>query len=165
MPIVDMPVGLLLDRLAAAGAPVTLERVVELLPRLGCEIVEVACVRQYECGACGRLLDRTEAQGRPLACPSCGADFGLRPDLATDAGEARVLRLDMLAVRPDLYDPGGMARFLAGFLGVRKGLADWSVAPPQIRVRVDRASPPSDRTSPAPWCAGSDSTTTSSRWS
>ena len=137
MPIVDMPVGLLLDRLAAAGAEVTLDRVVELLPRLGCEIDEVATVRQYGCGACGRLIDRTEAQGTPLACPSCGADFQARPDLASDMGETRVLRLDMLAVRSDLFDPGGMARFLAGYLGVRKGLADWKVARPHIRVRVD----------------------------
>ncbi|MBN1336450.1 MAG: phenylalanine--tRNA ligase subunit beta [Deltaproteobacteria bacterium] len=137
MPIVDMPVGLLLDRLAAAGANLSLDRVVELLPRLGCEIAEVALVRQYECGACGRLIDRTEAQGRPAACPSCGADLAARPDLVTDRGDSRVLRLDMLAVRPDLYDPGGMARFLAGWLGVRTGLAHWPLAAPRIRVRVD----------------------------
>jgi phenylalanyl-tRNA synthetase beta chain len=137
LPIIDMPVGLLLDRLSASGVHQSLDALVELLPRLGCEVEEVATMAQFGCGGCDRLLDRTEIQGPPLSCPSCGTDFLAEPTRLSRMGTNRVLRLDMLAVRPDLYDPGGMARFLAGYFGTRPGLQSCALGEARLKVRVD----------------------------
>ena len=86
MPIIDMPVDMLLARMAQAdtraeatrrrgdeatkGTRLTVDELLELLPRLGCEVEELADVQQYVCRTCGKIYDRTEAQGAPLNCSS-----------------------------------------------------------------------------------------------
>jgi len=139
VPIIDMPVDLLLARIAASadGTRLSVADLVELLPRLGCEVEEVAHVQEFVCKVCGKIYDRTEAQGRPLACSHCGADFRASPADLSDAGTSQVLRLNMLAVRPDIFDPGGMARYIRGFLGVQTGLAEYTLQAPRLRVKVD----------------------------
>ena len=47
------------------------------------------------------------------------------------------MRLDLLPVRPDIFDAGGLARALRGYMGVDTGLADYAVADPSWRVEVD----------------------------
>ena len=83
------------------------------------------------------VIERTEAQGEPLSCPKCGTDFRERPDRVRPVGSNKVARLNMLAVRPDIFDPGGMARYMRGFLGVRTGLIEYAVDPPKLSVQVD----------------------------
>ncbi len=133
MPIIDLPVDLLLTRIRAHGgaADLSLADLVEILPRLGCEVEEVAETQQFSCEVCGKIYDRTPAQGSPLACSNCGADFRADPDQLADLGPNTVLRLNMLAVRPDIFDPGGMARYIRGYLGIDTGLAEYSAANPR----------------------------------
>lgn len=139
MPIIDMPVKMLLERVSAGEdrPPLDTNGLVELLPRLGCEVEELAQVEQYVCRLCDKAYDRTEAQGPPLACTHCGADFRAAPQHLQTRGAAQVLRLHMLAVRPDIFDPGGMARYIRGFLGLRTGCIEYPVDAPRLRVQVD----------------------------
>ena len=148
MPIIDMPVDMLLSRIEAGrgsytsdqvarGPRMTTAQLVELLPKLGCELEEVAAMQQYACRVCGRIYDRTEAQGAPLLCANCGADFRATPGDLTAMGTNQVLRLNMLAVRPDIFDPGGMARYIRGYLGVQTGLIEYLPSAPRYRVQVD----------------------------
>jgi phenylalanyl-tRNA synthetase beta chain len=115
----------------------TVDELVELLPRLGCEVEEVAEVQEFACRVCGKIYDRTEAQGAPLHCSHCGTDFRAVPASLDHLGVSQVLRLNMLAVRPDIFDPGGMARYIRGFLGVQTGLVEYTPAAPRLRVQVD----------------------------
>jgi phenylalanyl-tRNA synthetase beta chain len=139
MPIIDMPVDLLLTCLARGSEAPRLKvaDLVEILPRLGCEVEEVADMQQYACHVCGKIYDRTEAQGAPLSCSNCGADFRAAPAQLDALGPNQVLRLNMLAVRPDLFDPGGMARYIRGYLGNETGLAQYALAAPRLKVQVD----------------------------
>jgi len=160
MPIIDMPVDMLLARItsriargptrrrgaADAGAgtesaatepDVTLDDLLTILPKLGCEVEEVAQVQQYICRVCGKIYDRTAAQGAPLLCTHCGVDFRAGPQSLGELGPGQVLRLNMLAVRPDLFDPGGMARCIRGFLGIQTGLPQYTVSAARLRVQVD----------------------------
>ncbi len=134
-----MPVDMLLARIAAGedGSRLNVADLVELLPRLGCEVEEVADVQEFVCKVCGKIYDRTEAQCRPLACGNCGADFRASPADLSDLGTSQVLRLNMLAVRPDIFEPGGMARYVRGFLGVQTGLTEYTLQAPRLRVKVD----------------------------
>ncbi len=141
MPIVDMPVDLLLDCIARDGgdhaARLRIAELVELLPKLGCEVEEVAEVQQFACQVCGKIYDRTAAQGAPLLCTHCGADFRANAAALGDLGRTQVIRLNMLAVRPDIFDPGGMARYIRGYLGVQTGLAEYRLNAARVRVQVD----------------------------
>jgi hypothetical protein len=69
MPIIDMPVKMLLDRIPTElDAPqVGVDDLATLLPRLGCEVDEVAEMQEFVCKVCGKIYDRTEAQGPPLS--------------------------------------------------------------------------------------------------
>jgi phenylalanyl-tRNA synthetase beta chain len=136
--LIDMPVNLLLERVnAGAAKPVSAAELPDLFTRLGCEVEEVTATQQFHCNVCGKICDRTAAQGPPLHCTACGVDFRATPAALADLGPAQVVRLDMLAVRPDIFDPGGMARLIRGHLGIQTGLCSYEVRPPTLRVRVD----------------------------
>lgn len=137
MPIINMPVDLLLRLVNADRPAVDAARVSQTLEDMGVEVEEMTTTRAYRCGRCENALERTEAQGPPLNCGKCGADFRASPTLCKPLGEHPVARLNMLAVRPDIFDPGGMARYMRGFLGVRTGLVRYEVAPATLRVEVD----------------------------
>ncbi len=137
-----MSVEALLGQVNAAGARrsekrITAEDLPRLMAQIGVEVDGLADTRQYLCQPCGKIFDRTEAQGPPLQCGQCGADFRERPDALADRGPNQVIRLDMLAVRPDIFDPGGMARCLRGYLGVQTGPSDYPAGEPRISVKVD----------------------------
>jgi phenylalanyl-tRNA synthetase beta chain len=148
VPIIDMPVDLLTGRIQAGrgsysnddvprGPKLSVQELVDLLPKLGCEIEEVAAMQQYACRVCGKIYDRTEAQGAPLLCAHCGADYRANPADLSPMGANQVIRLNMLAVRPDIFDPGGMARYIRGYLGVQTGLAEYLPSAPRYRVQID----------------------------
>lgn len=139
-----MPLRLLLEHVnrppaggAAAPRAVDEQQLVELLPRIGCAVESLADTRQFLCAGCGRISDRTEAQGPPLHCTHCGADHRARPETLRDLGPNRVIRLELLAVRPDIFDVGGMSRLVRGYLGLQPGAPRCQVRPPRLRVRVD----------------------------
>ncbi len=139
MPIVDMPVDSLLTCIRAhgGGGELSLEDLVGILPKLGCEVEGVADAQQFVCKVCGKIYDRTEAQGAPLHCSHCGADFRATPASLSDLGPSKALRLNMLAVRPDIFDAGGMARYIRGYLGIQTGLTEYVLSAARLRVQVD----------------------------
>ena len=137
MPIINMPLEMLLRLVNADGEIVAPEAVAQRLHEMGIEVEELTSTQQYECRVCGKITERTAAQGRPPGCANCGVDFRAQGAALGELGEVRVIRLDMLAVRPDIFDAGGMARYMRGYLGVRTGLIEYALAPPRITVRVD----------------------------
>lgn len=137
MPVINMPLDLLL-RLVNADRPVMDEaRVPQTLHDMGIEVDELTSTTAYACRVCNNVMDRTEAQGEPLHCTKCGVEYRERRDALHSVGTHKVARLDMLAVRPDIFDPGGMSRYMRGFLGVQTGLIDYAVAQPRTAVSVD----------------------------
>ena len=138
MPIIDMSVDVLLHYINEHGhKKIKADDLHDLMTHIGVEVDGFADTQQFVCDICGKISDRTEAQGPPLSCAQCGTDFRERPDALTDKGANRVIRLDMLAVRPDIFDPGGMARYVRGYLGAQTGLTDYPAADAKITVKVD----------------------------
>lgn len=147
MPIIDMPVDVLMRHINrppspgahkhAAAPNLTEKQLAELLPKIGCGIEDTAEMHQYACRRCDKIFDRTAAQGRPLNCNQCGTDFRATPEQLGDLGPNRVFRCELLAVRSDIFDPGGMARLVRGYLGVDRGLIEYSLWPAKITVHVD----------------------------
>lgn len=137
MPVINMPLDLLLRMVNSDGAVIDETRVPQTLHDMGIEVDELTTTRSFACGVCENVSDRTDAQGAPLHCAKCGTDFRERPADCRELGQNKVARLDMLAVRPDIFDAGGMARYMRGFLGARTGLIEYPVVAAAITVQVD----------------------------
>lgn len=140
MPVIDMSLSLLMQHIKR-GSDVALseEDLIRRLPQMGCAVEGVAPTREYLCEPCGKVFDRTAAQGAPLSCTHCGTDFRTAPAALRDLGENKVIRLELLAVRPDIFDPGGMSRLIRGCLGIETGMRHLPVGRSEISVAVDPA--------------------------
>ncbi|MBU0639680.1 MAG: phenylalanine--tRNA ligase subunit beta [Planctomycetes bacterium] len=138
MPIVDTPLDVLMRYINLPGAErkISEQELTATLPQMGCHIEEFADTHQYTCQRCDKIFDRTEAQGVPLNCTQCGTDFRQAPELLGDLGPNRVARIELLPVRADIFDPGGMARYVRSYFGLQTGLAEYALSAPKITVQV-----------------------------
>ena len=127
------------DAAGAHRAPrSTASELVEHLQHLGCDVEGFATVRRYRCTAL-RQHDRDHRDREPA-----GALRPLRRRLQASArgrwpswASIDVIRMELLAVRPDMFDPGGLARVLRNYLGETAEPARYELAPPAISVEVD----------------------------
>ncbi len=150
MPVIGIQTDLLLERL---GMELEREALLEHLYHLGCDVEGFATLRRFHCQRCGNITEITETQEAPLLCERCGVDFHEQPELQLEAGEVDVLRMELLAVRPDMFDPGGLARVLRSYLDESVPSPSYATAPPALRVEVDPAMATDACPRPAIACA------------
>ena len=134
MPVIGIPLELLRQRVATPLAP---QQLVEQLQRLGCDVEGYATLRRFGCRRCDNILEITETEHPPVLCDRCGADFRALPALLAELGTTQVIRMELLAVRPDMFEPGGLARVLRHYLGESDEPAHYPLVPPRLRVQVD----------------------------
>lgn len=134
MPVVGIP----LDELFAfLGTTIDAAELEHQLHRFGCSVEGWATARRWRCPSCEALSEGGEDGLPPPQCEGCGADLRSEATPGRPAGEARVLRMELLAVRPDLFDPPGLARALRGFLGREAGAPRYRLDPGPFTVDVD----------------------------
>lgn len=135
MPVVAIPLDELFGYLGRELPPEELEL---QLHRFGSSVEGWATARRWRCPSCGALSESGEGEElAPPACDGCGADLRDPARHATPAGDVRVLRMELLAVRPDLFDPAGLARGLAGFLGDVAGSPRYELERGPLTLTVD----------------------------
>ncbi|MBN1426604.1 phenylalanine--tRNA ligase subunit beta [Candidatus Fermentibacteria bacterium] len=132
MPVVGIPIHRLNDLL---GRPVPADELVRALQRMGSDIEGFGTVRRFKCSRCGFVLERTATEADPGYCEDCQNDFS-SPGSVLPLPPVEVVRLDLLAVRPDMFDVGGLARALRAYLDISPGLAAYDLASPCVRVDV-----------------------------
>jgi phenylalanyl-tRNA synthetase beta chain len=144
MPVVNLPVHLLKERL---GTPVAAEELVEHLQHLGCDVEGYETMRRFHCESCDAVHEVTAKEEAPLKCEECGADYREQPELAVELEPLEVIRMELLPVRPDIFDPGGLARALRNYLEIDLTPPRYNLKPPTYTVSVDPdlASPDSYR--------------------
>lgn len=120
------------------GKSVNRDRLVTLLGEIGCDVKGYERVAIHSCPKCGETLETTSKEGLPRACPLCGADFSDRTLRPVSIGESEVVRMELLPVRPDLFDVGGLARALRGYLGYEIGIPIYQVSSSGYSVSVDK---------------------------
>lgn len=135
MPVIGISVDLLSERIASKLEPDVL---VQHLQHLGCDVEGYATVRRFACARCSNLMEITETENPPVVCDRCGADFKAQPDDLQPAGERQVVRMELLAVRPDMFDPGGLARTLRNYLGESLQPSKYVTQPSLFRVKAER---------------------------
>lgn len=133
MPVLGIPLDDLFSYLKCTMQP---ERLENELHRFGCSVEGWAAVARWRCRACAALSESPDDQAPPLVCESCGADFRVPGHEPEPGGLVNVLRMELLAVRPDLFDPPGLARALRGFLGQEEGAPRYALNPGDWDVEV-----------------------------
>ncbi len=107
---------------------------VDALEQLGCDVEDTAELGLFQCPACQTPNDRLEHEEPPKRCDICGFESEEPFEkYATD----KVIRIDLLADRPDLFDTGGLSRALKGYLELEQGLAEFTVKEGKVEVNVD----------------------------
>lgn len=133
MPVIGIPVELLNERIATKLQP---DDMVTKLQQLGCDVEGYATLRRFCCTTCDFLMEITETENPPVVCGACGEDFKTNPGKLEERGTSEVIRMELLAVRPDMFDPAGLARTLRGYLGEFLGPVVYNLAAPTVTVKV-----------------------------
>ncbi|MBN2489678.1 MAG: phenylalanine--tRNA ligase subunit beta [Planctomycetes bacterium] len=136
MPVVNLPVHLLEERL---GRPIEPRALVEHLQHLGCDVEGYEEMRRLKCGACGVIHEVTAKETAPARCDECGVDYRAAPDRLHEIAPLKVIRMELLPVRPDIFDPGGLARALRHYLELDLAAPRYALADPTLTVTVDPA--------------------------
>jgi phenylalanyl-tRNA synthetase beta chain len=131
MPIVSIDIAWLNDLL---GRKFPTEVLNEALEQMGCDVEDVIEISTYRCPRCQSVVKGALGVQEVRACAFCGYESETSFE---EVGKEEVIRLDLLAARPDLFDVGGLARALRGFLGLAEGLPDYRVEPGGLTVHVD----------------------------
>jgi phenylalanyl-tRNA synthetase beta chain len=134
MPIVAIGVERLNELLG--GAARSMDELAEALGNLGCDVEDTAELMQYQCPVCLYLSERLPHEAAPRRCDQCEHE---QPAALPLVGRRNVIRLDLLADRPDLFDVGGISRALRGLFGLERGLPRYPVETGSITVAVDPA--------------------------
>ncbi len=133
MPVVAIGVERL-NRFLGVSRPMA--ELVEALENLGCDVEDTAEVVHYRCAVCGMTTEKLAHEAPPKRCDQCCHQC----DAALSEGSRQdVIRLDLLADRPDLFDTGGICRALKGVLGIEEGLPHYEAHPGTIVVHIDSA--------------------------
>ena len=134
MPVIGIPLEPLRRRI---GADLPGDRLLRVLEEIGCDVEGFARLPRTRCKVCGWIEERTESEEPPARCDRCDTDHRADPSTLDEMPPIEVVRMELLAVRPDMFDPGGLARALRGYLGVEVGPAQYEVGDPAARLIVD----------------------------
>ena len=133
MPVIGIPARRLRELLRAE---VSRAELLTHLGHLGCDVEGYTELKRVRCNRCGTIFEMTANEEVPPQCDACTAD--LRED-HTELEPLEVVRMELLAVRPDMFDPGGLARVLRGYLSVETGAPRYEIGPPAFKMVVDAA--------------------------
>ncbi len=133
MPIVNIDLAWL-NRLL--GEPYETETLRESLEQIGCDVEDVVDIERSRCPQCGSLVEHPLGQDEVKSCTTCTFES---ETAFQRVGSQQVMRLDLLADRPDLFDVGGLARALRGTLGIESGLPKYDVKASGLIVSVDKS--------------------------
>lgn len=133
MPVVWIPMHLLKEQLKQIN--ISTEELIFHLQSLGCDIEFVTTVKRFVCKCCGGLIESSSEGESPTQCEFCGREFTC--DKEVDClGSVEVIKMELLPVRPDLFDPGGLSRALKAYLGLERGVKVYEATAGNITVVV-----------------------------
>lgn len=131
MPIVAIGVKRLNELL---GAAYDMDVLINALEQLGCDVEDTAVLNLYLCPMCQSPNEKLESENPAKRCDYCGYEQDKYFELF---GTDNVIRIDLLADRADLFDPGGLSRALKGYLNIQTGLPEFITNQGNVEVFVD----------------------------
>lgn len=116
------------------GQDYKVEDLADALEQIGCDVEEVIDVERFRCPNCGNAVEGSLGAEVTRRCNWCEHE---QESAFEKIGKSKVIRLDLLAARPDLFDVGGISRALKGYLGEVQGLPEYVVETSDLKVQVD----------------------------
>ncbi len=132
------------------GKEYEMNMLVDALEQLGCDVEDTAEQALYQCPACQTPNDKLIHEDPPKRCDFCGHE---NEEPFEKFGTDEVIRIDLLADRPDLFDVGGLSRALKGYLHHEQGLPEFTVKDGDVVVDVDPVMSDKDTFRPFIVCA------------
>ncbi len=136
MPVIGIPVAEL-SRLI--GQEIERDRLLRILEQIGCDVDGYETLGRVQCSRCGYVMELAGKEEPPPRCDRCDADLRASDSALRALSGIEVVRMELLAVRPDLFDPGGLGRALRGVLEIETGLPSYPLGESGVSVRVDDA--------------------------
>jgi len=134
MPVIGVGVDALRKRM---GMDLDRERLLGVLSEIGCDVEGYAHLSRTRCTECGWIEERTNTEDPPARCDRCDVDHREHLSTLVELPDLEVVRMELLAVRPDMFDPGGLARALRGYLGVETGMPRYAIGDEVASVVCD----------------------------
>lgn len=131
MPVISVE-GESLNRLL--GKNYAVAELADALEQIGCDVDDVLEVDRFRCPKCQNAVEASLGAEVTSRCTWCEYE---QEQSFPKIGRSTVIRLDLLAARPDLFDVGGIARALKGYLGEVQGLPEYEVTASELVVRID----------------------------
>jgi phenylalanyl-tRNA synthetase beta chain len=149
MPVIGIPVNNLLKQL---DLDISRDDLITNLEQLGCDVEGYTTLKRLKCSFCEYILELTDTEPVPGRCPNCDNQIDDRVKFS-ELADLEVIKMELLAVRPDMFDVGGLSRALRGYLGYDKGIAEYRVSDYSQKVTVDPSVNTSECSRPAIACA------------
>lgn len=111
-----------------------MNEIIEAVKQLGCDVEDAVDINLYRCPACDALNDKLATEDPVNRCTFCGHET--EEGFETFASDS-VIRIDLLADRPDLFDVTGLSRALKGYMELETGMPVYTCEESDIRVDVD----------------------------
>ncbi len=124
MPVVGIDISRLRKMM---GADIENDRLIKILTEMGCDVEGFATLQRFLCLNCQGITELTSEEDRPAYCSVCGIDFREMPGKMQEIDPIHVIRMEILAVRPDIFDAGGLSRAVKGYLGIETGLKKYKL--------------------------------------
>jgi phenylalanyl-tRNA synthetase beta chain len=134
MPVVGIPIKQIKELLFKN---VSSHELIKDLESLGCDVEGLTNLNRYKCQKCQGITEVTQDEAAPAICMFCGFDFREDTSKRVRLKEIEVIRMELLAVRPDIFDFGGLTRMLQGYYEKEAGLKDYKVSQAKITLEVD----------------------------
>lgn len=119
------------------GRNYAVEELADALEQIGCDVDDVLEVDRFRCPKCAQVVEASLGAEVTNHCTWCEFE---QAESFPQIGRSTVIRLDLLAARPDLFDVGGISRALKGYLGQVEGLPEYPVSPSDVVVQIDPAT-------------------------
>ncbi|MFZ5517836.1 MAG: phenylalanine--tRNA ligase subunit beta [Candidatus Zhuqueibacterota bacterium] len=132
------------------GKHFEMDVLVETFKQLGCDVEDTATLALYKCPACETPNDKLDFEDAPRRCDFCGFE---REEPFEKFATDKVIRIDLLADRPDLFDAGGLSRAFKGYLHMEEGLSEIGVSDGDVEVNVAPSMSEKDTFRPYIVCA------------
>lgn len=113
--------------------PYSPQQLSDALEQIGCDVEEVIELPRYRCPNCAQMIEGSLGS-ETNTCGVCGYKQAAQ---FAEVDRITAIRLDLLAARPDLFDIGGLARALKGYLGEVRGLPKYATTPSGWRCAID----------------------------
>ena len=134
MPVVGIPVKKL-KRLI--GQDLSNENLVGCCQELGCDVEDMTELNRIKCASCGNIIEFPHTETLPKSCDICQSEFQTEGMEYTAIAPTEVIRLDLLADRPDNFDAAGISRSIRGYLDIEKDLVTYNILQSKYTVTVD----------------------------